>query len=117
MRFSKLLIVFTLLLMMIPAISASADFNGSWTASLSAGNIRIGSNFTDWTASPTTMDITLYQVTSSGDVYVSSNSVYIGAYQSIGGWYNLATNQPAGTYKVVLDSTTGETSGVSLVNY
>jgi|GEM_PF-2755667 len=97
---------------------STTAFTNFWTASLGAGNIRVGGAFTNTNSTyGTTMSFTLYRVTGSGDLYVGSNSVYIGPSQTVGGWYNLATAQPSGTYKVVLNSTYATTSGVSLGNY
>ncbi|MDI4645829.1 fibronectin type III domain-containing protein [Cohnella hashimotonis] len=92
-------------------------FSGTWINALS-GNIRVGGAWSNTSSVySTAMNMTLYRVTSTGDVYVGSNSAYIGPGQTIGGWYNLASNQPAGTYKVVLTSDYAITSGATLGTY
>ncbi|MFD2334107.1 hypothetical protein ACFSR7_33070 [Cohnella sp. GCM10020058] len=98
-------------------LATTQAFSGSWTSALS-GNIRVGGAWTNTSSvNSTAMNMTLYRVTSAGDVYVGSNSAYIGPGQTIGGWYNLASNQPSGTYKVVLTSDYAITSGATLGTY
>jgi len=93
-------------------------FTNSWTATLEAGNIRVGGAFYNTSSTNyTSMYFDLYRVTSAGDIYVGSNHVNINPGQTLGGYYHLAYNQPAGIYKVVLTSTYAITSGVSLGNY
>lgn len=93
-------------------------FSGTWTSALASGNIRVGGAWTNTSSVyGTSMNMTLYRVTSAGDVYVGSNSAYIGPGQTVGGWYNLASSQPSGTYKVVLTSDYAITSGATLGTY
>ncbi|QJD87741.1 fibronectin type III domain-containing protein [Cohnella herbarum] len=96
----------------------SPGFSNSWTATLNAGNIRVGTAIANQSyTTSTTMYMDLYRVTASGDVFVASTSVYLNPSQSTGGWYNLAYGQPAGTYKITLHSAYATTSGVSLGNF
>ncbi|WP_217592029.1 fibronectin type III domain-containing protein [Cohnella sp. GbtcB17] len=93
-------------------------FSGTWTSALASGNIRVGGAWTNTSSVyGTSMNMTLYRVTTAGDVYVGSNSAYIGPGQTVGGWYNLASSQPSGTYKVVLTSDYAITSGATLGTY
>lgn len=142
MRIRKTLFGLALLLLLVPAVTANAAasgdtavrndaqspisalsvntlaFTNSWTANLEAGNIRVGGAFYNTSSTNyTSMYFDLYRVTATGDVYVGSNHVNINPGQTIGGYYHLAYNQPAGLYKVVLNSSYAITSGVSLGNY
>ncbi|WP_141501499.1 hypothetical protein [Paenibacillus luteus] len=142
MRIRKKLFGLALLLLLVPAVSANAAasgdtaaknnaqppfsalnvntlaFTNSWTANLEAGNIRLGGAFSNTSSTNyTSMYFDLYRVTATGDVYVGSNHVNINPGQTVGGYYHLAYNQPAGLYKVVLNSSYAITSGVSLGNY
>ncbi|BBI32824.1 hypothetical protein KCTCHS21_22230 [Cohnella abietis] len=100
-------------------ISATTQtFTATFVQDNLSGNIRVGGAFTNSNpTSPTSMNIALYRVTGSGDVYVGSTSVSIGANQSVGGWYPIATGQPLGTYKAVLTSQSATTSGASIGSY
>ncbi|RKP54382.1 hypothetical protein D7Z26_13585 [Cohnella endophytica] len=98
--------------------ASTPGYSASWTAYNLSGNIRVGGAFTNTnTTYSTSMYITLYRVTGSGDVYVGSTSVYIPAGQTVGGWYPVATGQPLGDYKAVLTSPYAITSGISIGTY
>ncbi|WP_141502491.1 hypothetical protein [Paenibacillus luteus] len=99
-------------------VVSTPSVNDSWTFSGLYGNIRMGATLTNPRSDyGTTMYITLYRVTSSGEVSVGTTSVYVGAGQTVTSWYPLATGQPYGTYRVAVSSPWIIASGVSLGTY
>jgi hypothetical protein len=69
-----------------------------------SGNISFEGGFYNSSPNNETLNLTLYRVTSSGDVYVGSTNVYINPYTGANGTYQLGYSQPYGSYKVVIKS-------------
>jgi hypothetical protein len=98
--------------------ASTPGYSASFSQSNLSGNIRVGGAFTNTHSTySTSMYISLYRVTGSGDVYVGGTSVYIGAGQTVGGWYPIATGQPLGNYRAELTSPYAITSGLSIGTY
>ncbi|MFF2482822.1 hypothetical protein [Paenibacillus sp. NPDC058071] len=94
------------------------SFSATYTQTNLSGNIRVGGAFSNpHPTASTTMLMTLYRITSSGDVYVGSATAAIAPSSTTGGWFPIATSQPLGDYKVVLSSQYASTSGISIGTY
>ncbi|MFF2092760.1 hypothetical protein [Paenibacillus sp. NPDC058174] len=97
--------------------ASTPGYSDSYTGT-AYGNIQVGGTFKNTNSTySTTMYLTLYRVTSSGDQYVGSTSFSVGAGQTINGYYPIATSQPYGTYKVTFSSPYITASSVSFSTF
>ncbi|MWV42190.1 hypothetical protein GRF59_00970 [Paenibacillus sp. HJL G12] len=116
-------IVFVLVLMFSLASSAFAAASGpgtgnnTWAPVQAHGNIYIEGNFINDGQISLGVNFKLYRVTSTGDVLVGSNwTNTIVAGQSARLKIPLASNQPDGQYRLVLDSP-GDFTVVAYLGY
>jgi len=97
---------------------STPSVSDSWTFAPTYHNLYMTATFTNTNTSYSSpIFVTLYRVTSSGDVSVVMNTYTVGAGQTISGKYLMASSQPYGTYKISVSSPYVIASGVSLTNY
>ncbi|BBI33561.1 hypothetical protein [Cohnella abietis] len=78
--------------------------NDSWTFSSLYGDIKMKATFTNPREYSTSIYISLFRLTGTGEVNVSTQTVFVGGNQTVTAVYPLATSQPFGTYRVSVNS-------------
>ncbi|MFB6366383.1 hypothetical protein ACFCP7_20390 [Paenibacillus elgii] len=101
----------------LAALSGPGSGNDTWAPVRAHGDIYIEGNFINVGRTSLGVNFKLYRVTPNGDVLVGSNStgtIVAGQYKRLN--IPLASNQPDGEYRLVLDSP-GDFTVVAYLGY
>ncbi|AZS15573.1 hypothetical protein [Paenibacillus lutimineralis] len=112
-----LVLLFSFASTSLAASSGPGSGNDTWAPVQAHGNIYIEGNFINYGQISLGVNFKLYRVTPTGDVLVGSNStgtIAAGQYARLK--VALASNQPDGQYRLVLDSP-GDFTVVAYLGY